>query len=144
MTKDNQIAFTLKGIHTEEFATFEDCYNSEEKIEVTKNFGFGASVPYCGIAVKFGITFKCNSVPFIKLVVICEFEVDENAFQNFENKKTKTYRIPKGFLTHLSVITVGTARGILHAKLEKTKFQEFLLPMMDIKNILEEDLEIPI
>lgn len=144
MAKEKSIPFILKGIHIEEFATFDDCYDSKGTIGITHEFGFGANIMQHSLAVKFTTIFKCTDKPFIKLVIICEFDVEEPSFQVFQNKKTKAYKIPKGFLTHLSVITVGTARGVLHTKLEKTKFEEFLLPTMDISNILEEDLVINI
>ena len=68
--------------------------------------------------------------------------IEKDSFALFQNKKSKAYKLPKGLLTHLSVITVGTARGVLHAKLEKTKFEHFILPTMDISDLLEDDLVI--
>ncbi|NOQ75958.1 MAG: hypothetical protein GQ574_28385 [Crocinitomix sp.] len=46
---------------------------------------------------------------------------------------------PKGFIRHLSVICVGTARGILHAKTEGTKFNEFILPTINVEDLIQED-----
>jgi len=48
--------------------------------------------------------------------------------------------IPKGFLTHLTVLTIGTARGVLHTKLEKTGFEKYLLPTLNISDLIKEDM----
>ena len=55
-------------------------------------------------------------------------------------QKEDDYIIPKNFITHLTVLTIGTARGILHAKLEKSGFEKFLLPTLNISDIIKDDL----
>lgn len=140
MASDKNISFLLKDIHTVEFATFEECYDEAEKIDIDQEFGFGVNIDESSIAVKYSTVFNCNKKAFIKLEVVCEFTIEKDSFNSFQNKKSKAYKIPKGLLTHLSVITVGTARGVLHAKLEKTKFEHFILPTMDISDLLEDDL----
>jgi len=40
----------------------------------------------------------------------------------------------------MTVLTIGTARGVLHAKLEKIGFEKFILPTLDISNMIEEDM----
>ena len=51
-----------------------------------------------------------------------------------------TYLVAKGLAVHFAVLTIGSARGILHAKTEGTPFNEFLLPTIDVNNMLEEDV----
>jgi hypothetical protein len=47
--------------------------------------------------------------------------------------------IPKGFLAHLAMISVGTARGILHCKTENTIFNNFVLPLVNVASMIPED-----
>ena len=43
-------------------------------------------------------------------------------------------------MKHLSVITVGTARGVLHAKTENTPFNKFVLPTINVTELVKEDV----
>lgn len=132
------IPFSLRSISTEEFATIKNCYKEEESVGLETNYGYGLNIEEQSIGVKFSVTFKCADNPFIILKLLCEFEIDPETFSNF--KKGDKYILPKGFLTHMTVLTIGTARGVLHAKLEKTGFEKFILPTLDISNMIEEDM----
>lgn len=55
------------------------------------------------------------------------------------NSVTNTLVIPKGFLRHLAMLTVGTSRGILHAKTEGTCFNKYVLPTINVTLIIKED-----
>ncbi len=50
--------------------------------------------------------------------------------------------MPKDFMRQLLVITIGTARGVLHTKTENTPFNRFLLPILDATNLIKEDVEL--
>jgi hypothetical protein len=39
----------------------------------------------------------------------------------------------------MGMITVGTCRGILHAKTENTKFNQFLIPTINVAELIKED-----
>ena len=71
----------------------------------------------------------------------CEFEVSEKALGSFNKVKEEKYIIPRNFLLHLGVITIGTARGILHSKTEGTKFNKFILPSINLTTMINEDME---
>ena len=38
------------------------------------------------------------------------------------------------------MIAVGTARGILHAKTEATKFNQFLIPPINVVELIKDDI----
>lgn len=137
---DQQVTFTLKGIATDEFATIKESYKDDgiEQIETGYRYEIDPSGPSVG--VRFYVVFKCNEVPFIILKVTCAFDVDKESFEALFHEESGNYIIPKGFLTHLTVLTIGTARGILHAKLEKSGFEKFMLPTLNINNLIVEDM----
>jgi len=74
---------------------------------------------------------------FLIIEVSCEFDISSEFWKEFDNKDK--VRIPKGFMAHLAMITVGTTRGILHSKTENTKFNEFILPTLNITEMITED-----
>ena len=47
---------------------------------------------------------------------------------------------PKGFMAHLAVITVGTTRGVLHAKTENSKFNKYFLPTINVNELVKNDI----
>jgi hypothetical protein len=135
------IQFSIKSITTEEFATIKTCYKEQENVAIETGYGFGIIPSEHTLVVNFSLMFKCQDNPFIILKISCGFDIEQQAFSNLENKEKNKLTIPKGFLTHLIVLTIGTARGILHAKLEKSGFEQFILPTLNIADMIKEDME---
>jgi len=136
----NKIGFTLDKINTEQFAVIESSYddcNEEFGLEASLKFGVNSENSSIISFVKF--QFEQNNIPFLIIEASCEFTIDKKFWTNFSKKETII--IPKGFLSHLAMITTGTTRGILHSKTENTKFNEFLLPTINIAEMITEDGE---
>jgi len=135
------IQFSIKSITTEEFATIKTCYKEQENVAIETGYGFGIIPSEHTLVVNFSLMFKCQDNPFIILKISCGFDIEHQAFLNLESKEKNKLTIPKGFLTHLIVLTIGTARGILHAKLEKSGFEQFILPTLNIADMIKDDME---
>tara|TARA_R110002020_G_scaffold222952_1_gene431923 strand:- start:473 stop:913 length:441 start_codon:yes stop_codon:yes gene_type:complete len=140
-----QVTFNLKGISTDEFATIKECYKEEESVQIETGYGFEVDPISYTVAVRFSILYKCNESPFIVLKLTCAFDVEKESFDGMFDSESEKYIIPKGFLTHLTVLTIGTARGVLHAKLEKTGFEKYILPTLNVADLIKQDMvfEIP-
>ena len=54
-------------------------------------------------------------------------------------QESNLLKVPKGFLSHLAVLTIGTTRGILHAKTEGNCFNKYVLPAINVTEIIKED-----
>jgi len=57
--------------------------------------------------------------------VQCNFYITQESLD--ENLVDNKYIFPLGFITHLAVIAVGTARGVLHSKTENTPYNRYWL-----------------
>lgn len=134
------VAFAIKSIETVEFATIKDAYKDGEKVGITSGFNLGLSNEDHALKVQFNLSFICEDRPFIILKVACDFSIEPKGFETFNNSQRDKITIPKAFLAHLAVLTVGTARGVLHAKLDKTEFGQFLLPSLNISQMFENDV----
>ena len=55
------------------------------------------------------------------------------------NDEANSLTIPKGFLNHMAMLTIGTTRGILHAKTENTSFNTFVVPPINLSDLIHED-----
>lgn len=135
------IEFLIRHISTDQFAILEDNYSRGEDFVVQ----FGAQIQY-GLSPENKIiitTFSFDLVQkqnkFIVLTVSCHFQISEPSWQTFVSNPTE-YRIPKDFAIHLGILTVGTARGILHAKTENSNFNQFIIPTINLIDMVSDDV----
>lgn len=136
----DKIGFKLNKINTQQFAIIENSYSSEkDDFTIETNLGFGIDSKNGAIMSLVKIEFEQDQNPFLIIEVSCEFDISSEFWKEFDNKDN--VRIPKGFMAHLAMITVGTTRGVLHSKTENTKFNEFILPTLDITEMIKEDGE---
>lgn len=138
--KENKVGFGLLKITTEQFAIIESAFSDSENIQLGAGIEFGIDDKHKVVAciVRFELMIK-NS-PFLIIHVRCEFGIEKDAWSEFFCNEKKSICFPKGFASHLAILTVGTARGILHAKTENTKFNEYFLPTININDFVKEDV----
>lgn len=143
--KSLPIGFQLARIDTEQFAILEEVYNPETETSINVGLQFSAHPQKKGIGVHFGIQFKHINEVFLLLKTVCYFEIDPDNWDSLMNDNEESITLPKGFAGHLSVITVGTTRGILYEKLkEEPLFNQFILPTINVSRIVKEDIELEI
>ena len=134
------VGFSLKGIVTEQFAIIEDSFKDEADINLRTDIGFGIDQEKKSARVQLKINYLCGEQPFMVLEVTTYFNISPESFDAFLNEDKTILTIPAGFARHLGVITVGTARGILHDKTEKTKYNKFFLPTINLIDLVKEDV----
>lgn len=134
----NKIGFILEKINTDQFAVIENSFdNSNANYGIETNMGFGIDFENKGIISSVEFQFVQNKNPFIVIKASCEFHIEDEFWARIEDEKLVT--LPKGFMAHLAMITVGTTRGILHSKTENTKFNDYILPTINVAEMFEED-----
>ena len=138
-TKPINIGFGLAQITTEQFAIIEDNLVEPSEINININFRFAADDEKKLVAVFSTFTFESNKKQFIIVEAGCHFSITPDSWENMMNTETNELTVPKGFMQHMAVITVGTTRGILHAKTENTCFNKYHLPTINVANIIKED-----
>jgi hypothetical protein len=137
----NAVPFKLFQITTEEFATIEDNLN-DGKISMNNALGYAADIESSAIKCTLKVVFSQDSQPFLIIQASCEFEIETKAWSEMLNSKKNILTIEKGFATHLALLTTGTVRGILHAKTENTVFNQFLLPTLNVNEMVPESIKI--
>lgn len=138
-TPNKSIGFSLKRVSTEQFAIIEDGFNEKGKIRLNTSLRFAADDVQKYVAVFTSFVFDSNSKPFLIIEASCHFSVTESAWADMLNSETNSLVVSKGFLCHLAMLTVGTSRGILHAKTEGTCFNKYVLPTINVTEIIKED-----
>ena len=132
----NTIGFSLESITTEQFAVIESAYNESEEVQFSIDSEQGINEEERMIAVFVSPSFLQNNTPFLVLKIACHFRITEEAWDSFINKNNTKLSIPVGFLRHLIMLSIGTARGILHSKTENSLFNKFLLPTINLTEVV--------
>lgn len=144
MKKESPINFLLKHIRTEQYALIESVFNESEKINLNTNINFKINSKTNQVGSFVGFTFDQNKNVFLKIQVSCHFKIEEKSWKAFANSASTEIIIPKGFLAHLASITVGTARGVLFAKTDGTSFNKYIIPTINVAEIIKKDAKFPL
>lgn len=131
------IGFLLQGIKTEQFAIFEENYLPKKRVKLGAGLQFKLDPQNKQLGTFLAFEFAQREKIFLKIQVSCHFKIQEDTWNSFltENKVI----VPKGFLAHLAMITTGTTRGVLFAKTEGTLFSTFIIPTLNVENMIKED-----
>lgn len=141
MESKEQISFILRKISTEQFAIIESAFDkSKDNIELGTSLRFGFNTDKRVIIPLLTINFSQDKNPFLLLEIGCHFEIIEKHWNNLFNSDSKELKLPKGLIIHLVMLTVGTIRGVLHAKTENTPFNKFFIPTINVNDLVKEDL----
>lgn len=130
------IEFRMQQIKIEQFAILSEKVPSEFNIET--NFTIGTDTTKRLIAVRLRINYCVEGNVLLTLTMVCVFSIDTGSWKQLivENKIV----IPRGFLVHMAVHTLGTARGILFVKSEGSEWQNRILPPTNVDKMFQEDL----
>lgn len=136
----SQVGFALQGIKTEQFALFEDNYSPQKEVGLGTALQFKLDQTNKQIGSYLAFEFIQAKKIILKLAISCHFKIQDESWQSFIQAEAHTLVIPKGFLAHLAMITTGTSRGILFAKTESTVFSKFIVPVLNVAEMIPEDV----
>lgn len=140
--KELALSFKLVDIYTDEFAILEDSYTEGENVRMGTfvNFGHNREHQVLGSTLKF--QFEQKDKPFLVISATCSFQLDEDAWDSLQDEQEHKIVIPEGFASHMAVITVGTIRGILYEKTKDTPFKDYIIPPINLTDLIKEDIVI--
>lgn len=138
----NEISFKLHSIKTEQFAIIDDIYNESDPIQLDSNYRFGSVVAEKLIGIAVNYKFKTPHGVFLTIEVSCFFGISPDSWDSIYNREKSELILPKAIATHLLVLAIGTARGVLHAKTENTPYNRFFLPTLNVSESIKEDIVI--
>lgn len=131
------ISFGLERITTEQFATVDNAYKKGQPITIETEFKAGVAKPERMVGIFMAFKFECAEKLFMVLEVACHFKIKQESWKSFES--SKPHKVPVDFMRHLGMITIGTARGVLHAKTENTKYNKFPIPLINVEEMIKND-----
>lgn len=141
-SKNKGVGFALRAINTDQFASYPDLHDEEKEVGFWQSYEYGADpdTKFIGVAAEF--RFAHNETLFLSLKVSCHFEVKEDAWNTMLSEDKESITVESGLLGHLLMLTIGTCRGVLHAKTENTEFNQYLLPAINVTELITESVTI--
>lgn len=140
--KSPTIGFQLTGIKTTQYAVVESAWKEGVKVNLKTNIRIEADKARHAVSVATKFEFVQRNKSFLIIEVACAFAIEPSAWNDMCSSEGTTCTLPRGFAMHLAVLTVGTARGVLHAKTENTPFNRFVLPTINLTELIEGDAEL--
>lgn len=136
-----QLNFLMRRIRVNQFAILT---NDAPTGEIPVEFGIQFKTDIVGkwIAVAFKTQYLNGTTPLLLLEVQCDFQVKPEDWDSLSTDGKLVF--PIGFLRHIALHTVGSARGILFCKTEGSPFNSFILPLVNLEAMINQDLEIPL
>lgn len=136
-TENNKEGFVLQGIKTEQFAIFEENYTHKKEVVFITGLQFKVDSQNKQIGTFLTFEFAQGKKVFLKIQVSCHFKIKENTWESFIQEEKLL--VPKSFLAELTMMTTGTTRGILFAKTEGTAFSKYIIPSINVAEIIDKD-----
>lgn len=136
--KTTPIQFVLAGIKTEKFIIRFTPDN--ENIEFGSQVQFVLDMESKIISCKIGLVFIQEDKEFLEIEVSCNFKISDMSWESMSKKTKNRIVIPKGFSRHLAVLTMGATRGILFAKTENVLPNPYVVPTINIAEMIMEDV----
>lgn len=134
------IPFRIFKIANDPIELHADLLDAQKGVEFGTEFSFSGDLEQRLIACRSSYTFRQEAVVLSSLTAYCYFEIaPEYLDKNLADGKIV---IDKEFLRYLATISVGTARGIQHAKTQGTVLNAFVIPPINLKEIRFQDLEL--
>ncbi len=144
--QDNKSAFKFRlfKITTEQFALLPDVFKKNRKnINIFIGLKFGLNSQKSIIATFVKVKFEQNQHDFMVLEIGHHYEIEQKSFNELKKSENKIL-IPKNMARHLVMLTIGTLRGVLHCKTEKTEFEDLILPTINVNELIPDDVELDI
>lgn len=142
------VPIALLKLSTEQFAWYaENLPPDKSKTELIMNnsIGFGVEPLKEELACIFKFELlNSNDLPVLLIEVNAHFAVESEVFEKLLNKKKKQFKLPFESACNILSITIGSARGILHAKTEGTVVNGLHIPLLNVESFVSEDIIIEI
>lgn len=139
--KELPFKFALVHIEDNQFSTFDEMLDIDKPIKQQVGFGFGIDIEKKIIAVSIDFIFQKEKKPLLKQKITCYFQLSSEDFDNYLRKEHEVV-LPCWFGKHLAMLTTGTARGVLFANTKNTAFSKYLIGLINIDEMFNEDIPI--
>jgi hypothetical protein len=134
-----QLQFSFQGIKVEQYAVFEENYNSKKEIEIGLEIEFKLNIDNKQIGVFITIQYDQGKHKILIITVSCHFRIEDETWKSLMHDEGCKFIVPKQFSAHFAMLSVSTTRGVLFAKSEGTFCSQFIVPLINVTEIITQD-----
>lgn len=135
-----EIPFRIFKITNDPIELHADLYDEQSPMEFGTEFSFNGDLKQRIIGCRSVYMFRQGATMLSSLTVYCYFEVaPEYVNDNLVDGKVV---VDKEFLRYLATLSVGTARGIQHAKTQGTVMNDYVIPPVNLMEIEFREMEL--
>lgn len=142
MEKNRHIPFRIIAIDAKKFKAKEDVDSDIDKAKIHSTFSFAVNATQKLVRCDSEYTYNCQGEDVLVFAMSCVFAVEEEGFsQMTEDGK---FTIEPYFSQYLATISVGAARGEIHARCEArhSPLARVILPPMNLIKALPDPIVI--
>jgi hypothetical protein len=141
MVDEQTIRYGIVNITTDEF-TMPEKYDDSNVVEIKIYFAFTSLAEEKIINLQVKCLFYQHDNLIMNIAASTSFQIHPEDWMLMYNPDTNKLNIPLGFVLHMSSLTVGTTRGILHAKTENNPVNTVVIPPINLNEIIKENVVI--
>ena len=132
------IAYRITRIETLQFAIFPDAFQSGPDVRIDTNFEYNVRSDIGQIRNVLKISYVQNDKLLLVAELACYFDIAPEGAQLIKAQG----KVPVDFLRFLGSVSVGTIRGLIHAKTEGTVLNPIILPPVNLEDMIKNDMEL--
>lgn len=138
---DELLRFKMTRISVNQFAILTEIFstNTLKSLKLDSKIEFNYSFDEKNIETKAKFSYLDKNELIMILEISCLFEIALEDWNKFIHKNGD-FILPRGFLCHIAMHTIGTARGIQFCKTESTPFNALILPAINVENLIHDDI----
>lgn len=134
------IPFRIFKITNDPIELHADLFDEQSPMEFGTEFSFNGDLKQRIIGCRSVYIFRQGDTILSSLTVYCYFEVDPDYVN--EHLEDGKLMLNKDFLRYIATISVGTARGIQHAKTQGTILNNLVIPPVNLMEMEFREMEL--
>lgn len=133
----DNLLYKVEGIEAKQFAYDVNNFIPDSEIELSAQFNFPVNIQLMTVGCSGKYLFEQNGRTVAEVEIVVYFKIEENSFRSFY--KGSQLILPVAFLQNIAYISLGTARGVIWDRLENTPLSKFILPAVNVRQIVNKD-----
>ena len=130
------IQYRISHIETVQFAIFPDNYINGQEVMVNTNCGYNVRSDFNQVRNVISVNYTQNEKLLMVVELACYYDIAPEGVEAIKGEG----KIPVDFLRYMGSISVGTMRGVIHAKTEGTVLNPVVMPPINLEEMVKNDL----
>ena len=133
------IPYRISRIETVQFALFPDNFNNGQEVRVNTNCGYNVRSDVQQVRNVINVNYLQEDKLLMVAELACYYDIAPEGVKSIKAEG----KIPVDFLRYMGSISVGTIRGLIHAKTEGSVLNPVVLPPVNLEEAIQNDMALP-